>query len=236
MQVGRVIKIPGMLLILAGVITACASNLEAEFPQLARTTAGIFLEPDPQLRATIEPGMKLRTVNDRGITLTKNSEGFVPKLYIDAANYCTIAYGHLIKLAPCNGTEPKEFINGVTEPQGVDILRTDMTRAERVVMHLVDVELSDDQFSALCDFVFNVGSANFSQSTLLKVVNAGELARVPGQLRRWRYANGKELEGLAIRREQEIDLFFYGQERPRVLLTEEKLSPIDIRVGELPTE
>ena len=178
----------------AGFLGGCDTPQESAFPTIDRLTAGIFLEPE--MRIALRRGVALSKVYGPGIELTKLSEGFRARLYNDAANYCTIAYGHLIKLAPCDGTEPEEFRNGVTRARGTEILRKDMEKAERAVMALTDVELTDGQYAALCDFVYNVGSGNFSSSTLRKVVNAAQFDRVPSQFRRWVFARGKKLPGL----------------------------------------
>ena len=222
---------------LAALVTAqvlaggCATTADTEFESADTLTAGIFLEPEE--RFVLPPGVEIRPVFDKGIELTKVSEGFRSRLYNDAAGYCTIAYGHLLKKARCDGTEPEEFKRGVTEPRGTEILRKDMNRAEIAVMRLATSELTEGQYGALCDFVFNVGSGNLTRSALLKVVNARQYDRVPFQFRRWIFAGGKELPGLKARREKEISLFFEGIGIPRAApLADEDLTPIDIRTGE----
>jgi GH24 family phage-related lysozyme (muramidase) len=215
----------------AVLVGGCDRNGEGDFPTVDRMTAGIFLE-DLE-RGALPPGMELRPIVDRGIELTKTSEGFRSNLYNDAAGYCTIAYGHLLKRANCNGTEPPHFLRGVTEPEGTELLVDDMGAAQVAVMTSVDAELTDSQYAALCDFVFNVGSKNFRRSTLLEVVNKRDFPSVPLQLRRWVYAGGRELPGLKTRRKNEIDLFFDGLP-PREALPQRgmDLGPIDIRIGE----
>lgn len=194
-------------------------------------TPGIFLEPEE--RAVLPEGVELREVYPKGIALTKLSEGFRGRLYHDAAGYCTIGYGHLLKRARCDGTEPEDLRDGITEPQGEDLLRTDMARPQISVMQLVEADLTDGQFAALCDFVFNVGSGNFRASTLLRRLNARRFDDVPFQLRRWVKAGGRELPGLKARREREIELFFDGIGIPRAAPPPtEELSLIDIRTGE----
>ena len=94
-------------------------------------------------------GVEVRKAYDQAVDLTKESEGFEDEAYNDAANYCTIGYGHLIKLAPCDGSIPEEFQKKITELRGTQILRKDMEKAEIGVMTLVDVELSDGQYVAL---------------------------------------------------------------------------------------
>jgi GH24 family phage-related lysozyme (muramidase) len=194
-------------------------------------TAGIFL--DPAERAVLPPGVVLRPVSDEGLELTKVSEGFRGTLYNDAAGYCTIAFGHLIKLARCDGTEPPEFLDGVTKDEGTTLLVEDMSAAQTSVMLAVEANLTDSQYAALCDFVFNVGSGNFRRSTLLKVVNREVFENVPHELRRWVKAGGRVLPGLVTRRENEIELFFDGLPIRRTAPPPGlDLEPIDIRQGE----
>jgi GH24 family phage-related lysozyme (muramidase) len=219
------------LAFLSGLTVGCSPDRETTYPSENTLAPGIFLEA--RERRVLPPGTELRKIYDKGIELTKFSEGFVPHLYNDAAGYCTIAYGHLIKLAGCDGTEPEEFKDGMTQERGTLLLRSDMEIAEWAVMRMVNKNLTDGQFAALCDFTYNVGSGNLKDSTLLKVVNAGEFERVPFQFRRWVKAGGRELPGLKVRREKEIELFFEETAIPRAAPSpEEDLSPIDIRIGE----
>ncbi|MBK7953986.1 MAG: DUF4384 domain-containing protein [Candidatus Accumulibacter sp.] len=199
-------------------------------PAEERLTPGILLEPEVEL--PLPKGVWLRPVYDKGIRLSKLSEGFLPRLYNDAERYCSIAYGHLVRKAPCDGSEPAALQRGVSEAQGEKLLAEDMRRAQRAVTSLVTTTLSDGQYAALCDFTYNVGVGNLQRSTLLKVVNAGEHDRVPGQLRRWNKANGEESRGLTIRRQREIALYFEGEALPKTPPGDQDLTPIDIRVGE----
>ena len=232
------------------VLSACATT-QSNFSSEDTLTPGIFLEPEPRtaLPPGVElrnpgvelrkPGVELRKVYNQGLQLTKSFEGFRGRLYNDAAGYCTIAYGHVVKLAPCDGSEPDEFLNGVSEPRGGELLVKDLERAQRAVMTNVGMwatmNLTDGQYAALCDFTFNVGGGNLKSSTLLQVINAGQFDRVPSQFRRWTMAGGKELAALKARREREIDLFFDGLPKPKAAPPTrggEDLSPIDIRKGE----
>ena len=212
-------------------LASCSTQRTREFLSTDKLTPGIFMEVEA--RAVLPPGVEVRKVYDKGIQLTKESEGFVDRLYNDAAQYCTIAYGHLIKKAPCDGTEPGHFLDGITEPEGVALLKDDMETAERLVMTSVDIELTDGQYAALSDFVFNVGGGNFRQSTLLRMVNSRRHDQVPFQLKRWVKAGGKELPGLKIRRDREIELYFEDLGMPRAApAADQDLSLVDITTGE----
>nr|VFK40539.1 MAG: Phage-related lysozyme (muramidase), GH24 family [Candidatus Kentron sp. SD]VFK46051.1 MAG: Phage-related lysozyme (muramidase), GH24 family [Candidatus Kentron sp. SD] len=164
---------------------------------------------DSALKSVTAP---LRKVYDKGVGLIKLFEGSKSKPYTDSAGHCTIGYGHLIKLAPCDGAEPEEFKKGITKDQQIQILRADLAIAERAVMELVDVDLTDGQYAALCSFVFSVGHKRFRNSTLRKRINAQEYEEIPSQFRLWVWGGGKKLPTLLKRREKEIELFFEGME------------------------
>jgi lysozyme len=67
--------------------------------------------------------------------------------------------------------------------------------------------ISQNQFDALTDFVYNVGGAAFAGSTLLKCVNASDFSGAAAQFLRWDYANGQPSAGLERRRLAEQALF-----------------------------
>ncbi|TPQ27882.1 lysozyme [Methylomonas koyamae] len=212
-------------------LAACTTLTQEWAEDEEKITAGIFLEPDE--RAVLPPGMELRPIYDKGLDLTKFMEGFRSLPYHDVAYFCTIGYGHLIKQARCNGTEPAEFRNGISEPRGGELLVSDMERAQIAVLTKTKVPLTDGQYAALCDFVYNVGTGNFAKSSLLSVVNKQQFDRVPAQFRRWSKANGRVIKGLKIRNEKRIDLFFDGIGVPRAVPeAEAELPEIDIRLGE----
>ena len=78
---------------------------------------------------------------------------------------------------------------------------------EGYVNDYVHVPLNQQQFDALCSWVYNLGPANLKRSTLLRKLNNGEYEETPNQIKRWNKAGGKVLEGLVRRREAEALLF-----------------------------
>lgn len=205
----------------------CGSSVSTYDDKL---TPGILLEED---RAVLPAGEALRAIPEKALRLTKVSEGWVPKLYNDAAGFCTVGYGHLAYRSRCDGKTPKEFLGGISEEEGTRLLLVDMARAQVAVQLAIrnhEKLLNDTQFGALCDFVFNVGAGNFNTSTLLKVIKEKRFDSVPTQFRRWVLADGKPFKGLKQRREREIELFFDGLTEPKgVPRAEEETSSLDIR-------
>lgn len=197
--------------------------------------AGVLVERGQESAAeSADRVEKLRPIYPPGVKLTKVSEGFVATPYNDVAGYCTIGYGHLIFRATCDDRVPSRFRGGITEPTGEHLLQQDLATAQRAVMQLVKIGLTDGQFAALSDFTFNVGVGAFRRSTLLRRVNDRAHHDVPDEMRRWRYAGGKELRALKIRRERALALYFDGQPIPRPRTSRVSSdSPIDIWIGEL---
>ena len=149
-------------------------------------------------------------ISEQGTRFVAQFEGFDPRLVNDAAGHCTIGFGHLVHLGPCDGNEPAEFKSGITKERGLELLAQELADTAEIVSRLVIVPLSQAQFDALISFVFNVGQTRFATSTLLKLLNQGNYAAVPAQLRRFVFASGRRLPGLIARRAAEGRLFSTG--------------------------
>jgi GH24 family phage-related lysozyme (muramidase) len=144
----------------------------------------------------------MRHITQAGIDLIKQFEGFSPAIYICPAGYPTIGYGHVVK-----PQERQQFASGITPEQAETLLRQDVQTAERAVLRLITVPLTDGQFDALVSFTFNLGAGALQRSTLRRRVNRGDHAGVPPEFRKWVWAGGRKLQGLVRRREAEA--YFY---------------------------
>ena len=144
----------------------------------------------------------MRLITEDGLDLIKRFEGFRPTVYICPAGWPTIGYGHVVR-----ESERQRFSAGIDERAAEELLRRDVQTAEKAVLRLIHVPLSDGQFSALVSFVFNLGAGSLQRSTLRRKINRGEHEAVPAEFRRWVWAGGRKLKGLIQRREAEILLF-----------------------------
>ena len=135
-----------------------------------------------------------------GLELLKRSEGYRSRIYLDAAGFPTIGYGHRL-------LHPESFSNGIDEVQAERTLAYDVREAEQAVLRLVKVPLNQGQFDALVDFCFNLGAGKLAESTLLKDLNAGRYDAAQEQLLRWDHAGSQENAGLKARREAEVQLW-----------------------------
>lgn len=79
--------------------------------------------------------------------------------------------------------------------------RRQITWSNTAIDELVTVPLTETERAALIDFIYNVGRAQFANSTLLRKLNAGDHPGACGEYKRWKYADGKVWPGLINRRE-----------------------------------
>lgn len=136
-----------------------------------------------------------------GLHLTEQFEGCRLIAYPDQGGVWTIGYGH---------TAGVKLGMTCTMEQAEEWLRHDVEDAEKAVNDLVKVPLSQKQFDALVDFVFNLGTGNFAKSTLLRLVNASNFKYASKEFERWNRAGGIVRAGLTRRRLAEKDLFLQG--------------------------
>ena len=144
----------------------------------------------------------MKHISKQGLDLICRFEGFSPIIYMCPAGYPTIGYGHLITEA-----NKEQFLDGVDEDEALDLLRQDVAVAERAVLRLIAVPLTQGQFDALVSFTFNLGAGALQRSTLRRKVNRQDHAEVPREFAKWVWAGGKKLNVLVKRRKAESQLY-----------------------------
>ena len=94
----------------------------------------------------------------------------------------------------------------LTDRECDERLMRDIATAEAAIRRHVRVPLSQPEYDAYVSFIFNVGETQFHKSTLLRLLNQGFREQACRQLPRWVYANGKVMNGLRTRRDQEMQV------------------------------
>ena len=147
------------------------------------------------------------------ISYLKRAEGFLSCLQPDPPGQNkTFAIGYGCQL---NGKELEFWRDReMTKGQAEAMLRQRVQFVAGAVNRLVKVPLEQHEFDALVSFAYNVGTdedadtiaEGLGDSTLLRLLNAGDKAAVPEQLRRWHKAGGKDhvLDG---RRAEEVAIW-----------------------------
>lgn len=141
-------------------------------------------------------------LSSNGLDLIKDSEGFRSKAYQDTGGVWTVGYG----TTKINGMAvTKDDV--VDELYAVVLLKQDVASAEESVNKLVTVPLTQNQFDALVDFVYNLGESQFHKSTLLKKLNNKDYIGASNEFPKWVFDNGYVQPGLVSRRRREQQLF-----------------------------
>jgi len=154
----------------------------------------------------------MRPIPQVAINFVKQHEACVLRVYDDAQSgyvlqlndkpigTLTAGYGH---------TGGLFVLQNVTQDIADGWLSDDLKEASARLASVVDRPvidaLTDNQYSALLSFVFNVGAD--PKWTIWKVLNAKQFDQVPLELAKFVNAGGKKLQGLVNRRNFEITLW-----------------------------
>ena len=135
------------------------------------------------------------------VDLIKDSEGFKAEAYKCPAGKWTIGYG-------------STFYQDKTPVKEGDTITRD--KAEELLywycntqVKYPNAKLSDNQKSALCSLIYNIGKSAFDKSKCKKAIERSDWQTAYNEWD-WIRANGKLMPGLVIRRQKEKRLFFEG--------------------------
>ena len=145
-------------------------------------------------------------LDNKGYLLITKHEGLKLKPYLCPAKIPTIGYGNTYYP---DGKRVTLLDNEITKQQAFDMFKEVANRFAKRVNELVTSNINQNQFNALVSFAYNVGTGNFSSSTLLKKVNRNPNdLTIKDEFLKWNKAGGKVLNGLTNRRNEEADLYF----------------------------
>jgi len=145
-------------------------------------------------------------LDNKGYLFITKHEGLSLKPYLCPAKIPTIGYGNTYY---ANGKRVTLLDKDITKKEAFEMFKEIANRFAKRVDELVITELTQNQFNALVSFAYNVGTGNFSSSTLLKKINKNPNdLTLKAEFLRWNKASGKVLNGLTNRRNEEADLYF----------------------------
>ena len=134
-----------------------------------------------------------------GLHLTEQFESCRLAAYLDSKGVATIGWGHTFGV---------ELGDTCTQAQADTWLLQDVQWAAAVVNAKVAVPLTQGEFDACADLVFNIGSHHWSDSTALRLLNQGDYAGAAKAFEMWDKSGGQVVAGLLRRRiaeEQEFN-------------------------------
>ncbi len=148
-------------------------------------------------RAPRQPVDQLRT-NDDCIDIIKEFGGLSLEAYSDQNGNWYIGYGH--------SQGVKDGMK-ITEFQAELYLRDDLKVFEEFIRRVVEVNVSENEFSAMVCLTYNIGPGGFAESTVLRKVNEQAWNEAADAILLWNKVKGEVNETLVSRREKERALF-----------------------------
>lgn len=144
------------------------------------------------------PAATLKYSNS-GANTTKAFESCRLAAYIPApGDVPTIGWGH---------TKDVKLGMVCTQAQADAWFLEDIAGSVTNVQRCVQTPITQQEFDAFVDFDYNCGDLAFSDSTLLRKFNAGDLHGAADEFGRWTHVAGEVLAGLVRRRAAELAEF-----------------------------
>lgn len=143
-----------------------------------------------------------RNISDNGLHFTAAWEQFRGTAYraTPAEKYLTIGYGHY-------GSDVKEG-QQIGETTALVLLRMDMDKAKQAVDAVAHQSLTQAQFDAVVDLVFNAGAGVIAPNTGTgQALRAGDVITLRAKLALFINQNGKPVLGLRRRVAGRLALF-----------------------------
>jgi lysozyme len=122
-------------------------------------------------------------------------EGYSERAYVPVpGDVLTIGFG------TTEGVKPGDKIDPV---KAVARALQDVAKYEGAVKRCVTVPLHQYEYDAYLSLAYNIGTAAFCGSTLVRLLNAGQYREACDQVLRWDKFKGRPLAGLTKRRQEE---------------------------------
>lgn len=138
------------------------------------------------------------------LTMVAGEEGLRYHAYQDTKGVWTICYGY---------TRGVKRGDTKTKAECEALLVEELEIAQRGVRRAIKVPINRNQLDAYTDFAYNVGVANFTNSTMLRKLNQGDYAGSCKEFHRWVYVgkldcrlSSSRCGGIPKRRDKEFEL------------------------------
>lgn len=143
-------------------------------------------------------------LSNKGISLIKSFEGCKLEAYKCSGGKWTIGWGTTGEI---DGIQIKQGMKITQENADKLFLSKIKTYEDAVNKYTTYNKLNQNMYDALVSFTYNCGTNAFKNSTLLKLLNKGEILKAADQFDLWINAGGKPSNGLKRRRAAEKKLF-----------------------------
>lgn len=135
-------------------------------------------------------------------SLIEKYEGYKAEPYLCPAGKATIGFGTTFYE---DGTPVKLSDKPISIARARELVKW---YCENKIQYPRD-DLNENQKSALCSLIYNIGQGAFNRSKCKKAIEAGDWQTAYKEWD-WVTANGRIMPGLVLRRQEEKRLFFEG--------------------------
>ena len=144
------------------------------------------------------------TINQAGLALIKEFEGFRANAYLDPVGIWTIGYG--TTSAAGVGITVKPGMR-ITEAKAASYLSAAINKFAAQIDPLITQPITENERAAFLSLAYNIGPGAFAKSSALRKFNEGDKRGAADAILLWNKAGGRVLAGLTRRREAERALF-----------------------------
>lgn len=131
-------------------------------------------------------------ISENGIKLIKELEGCRLAAYDDFSGK-TVGRNDIVKgtLTIGVGHTGKDVVKGlvISSERARELLKSDLKNVEKTINEVVKVSLTQNQYDALCSFVFNIGCGAFRGSTMLRLINCKQFEKAANCFADWHRGN-----------------------------------------------
>lgn len=143
-------------------------------------------------------------INQAGLDLIKEFEGFRPETYDDGAGVLTIGYGTTARAGV--GIDPQPGMV-ITQAEAEWYLEKALMAFADKILPAITAPINENEWAAFLSLAYNIGPSAFKRSSALRHFNNGDKFMAAKSILLWNKAGGKVMRGLERRREAERKLF-----------------------------
>ena len=147
------------------------------------------------------PNQKRASWVSAAIVVVGAFEGYSATAYPDIIGVPTICYGE---------TKGVHLGDKATRAQCDEKLSSRLVEFNEGVNSCINVDLPDSRRVAFVSLAYNIGTAAFCKSTVVRKINAGDVAGSCDAILMWNKAGGSVRNGLTQRRKKERELCLQG--------------------------
>lgn len=129
--------------------------------------------------------------------------------YLDSGGVKTVGAGSTVSDIP---DLPKwSWSRSITIEEALNYFKAGLSKYEAALNKALKVNVTQNEYDALVSITYNIGTGGMQKSTFMKRLNAEASPQsVVEAMKRYKYDNGKVVQGLINRRQKEADLYMKG--------------------------